>query len=740
MDSYSELKVRIERDEDDAFKVSVAGPSGEATGTFQVPLSDVELENLVLRISRPRRGVRRVDSPEMELIRRFGNDLFNSVFQSRVRDVYRDSYAQARAEGKGLRVTLALSEAPDLMNLPWEFLYDDPAFLSISTLTPIVRYLNLPRARQPLPVKPPLRVLAMISAPTDAVVLDVEHEKRLLEEALADLETSGGVEITWLEDATLRALQRQLRRGPYHVFHFIGHGGYDHVAEDGVLLLEDDQGRGRRVSGSHLGTMLADHTTLRLAVLNACEGARTSVEDPFAGVAASLVQREIPAVIGMQFEITDRAAVVFAEEFYSALADGYPADSAVAEARKAVFAEGNDIEWGTPVLFMRVPDGRIFDFVPGPVHAEPELQVVAPVPAVEDLSPAVEPVEAKPEDVTAAPSEPETQPELEPVPVPVPEPEPEPESAARPRTQTLPLEGAGVPALQAGPASAPVSTPVVARSPRRTRPIAVALALTGAVVGLAANALPTNAPIVENPGLAPETLGVPLLVAVVAILLQLGRVRDGLAYGLFLGFGILTVAGAVSIGALSVELNKGWRDAAIALVAAGACFLAAALPGIRGLRAPAAWSRPFRWRSGSLLAIIGVLVGTLALFVPFGRLHDDGTNATVLHLGDANGLTALALEPIVALVAAGVAAYALGKGGAVGLVAAGFALALGAQTMLFYGTLVGAVASEHDSYKPELGAGAFVGFAAAALFLAAGLLGRRSAVAAGLTPVRPLGD
>ena len=414
MQEYSELKVRIERDDEDAFKVLVAGPSGEATGIFRVPLPEVELENLVLRISRPRHAVRRVDSPEMELIRRFGNDLFNSVFQSRVRDVYRDSYAQARAEGKGLRVTLALNDAPALMNLPWEFLYDDPAFLSISTLTPVVRYLNLPRARRPLPVQPPLRILAMISAPSDAVVLDIEHEKRLLEEALSDLVASGGVEITWLEDATLRALQRELRRGPYHVFHFIGHGGYDHTAEDGVLLLEDEQGRGRRVSGSQLGTMLADHTTLRLGVLNACEGARTSIEDPFAGVAASLVQREIPAVIGMQFEITDRAAIIFAGEFYAALADGYPADSAVAEARKAVFADANDIEWGTPVLFMRVPDGRIFDVLPEAAAPEPELEVAAPPPVMEAPATAVE------------------APQPEPREAPEPLPEPEPESALEP--------------------------------------------------------------------------------------------------------------------------------------------------------------------------------------------------------------------------------------------------------------------------------------------------------------------
>ena len=106
---------------------------------------------------------------------------------------------------------------------------------------------------------------------------------------------------------------------------------------------------------------MLDEDSLRLVVLNSCEGARSSRVDPFSGVAASLVHFDIPAVVAMQFEITDRAAVVFGGEFYAALADGYPVDSALAEARKAIFADQNDVEWGTPVLFMRVADGRIFD-------------------------------------------------------------------------------------------------------------------------------------------------------------------------------------------------------------------------------------------------------------------------------------------------------------------------------------------------------------------------------------------
>ena len=201
----------------------------------------------------------------------------------------------------------------------------------------------------------------MISRPRDYRRLDVEGEWTRLYEALGPLERRGLLVLERLDEATLVALQRQLRRGSYHVFHFIGHGGFDLQTQDGQLILEDDRGRGRLVSGHSLGVLLHDLRSLRLAVLNAREGARTSLTDPIAGTAQSLAQEGIPAVIAMQFEITDEAAITFAHEFYQAVADGYPVDAALAEARKAIFTQGNDIEWGTPVLYLRSPNGQIFD-------------------------------------------------------------------------------------------------------------------------------------------------------------------------------------------------------------------------------------------------------------------------------------------------------------------------------------------------------------------------------------------
>jgi hypothetical protein len=164
-----------------------------------------------------------------------------------------------------------------------------------------------------------------------------------------------------LKQATIAALQRQLRQDQYHVFHFIGHGEFDPELQDGVLLFEDEIRRGVRVNGQLLRVLLNDHASLRLAILNACEGARTSRHDHFAGAAQSLVQNGIPAVIAMQFGITDKAAILFAQKFYSNLAEGHPIDAVLAETRKTIFSEVQGIEWGTPVLYMRSPTGRIFD-------------------------------------------------------------------------------------------------------------------------------------------------------------------------------------------------------------------------------------------------------------------------------------------------------------------------------------------------------------------------------------------
>ena len=203
---------------------------------------------------------------------------------------------------------------------------------------------------------------------------------------MAKVAELGRVELDWLEPATPRRLREALRDGSYHVLHYVGHSDFT-AAGEGVLYLEGQGGAHATVDGTELANLLADQTSLRLVVLNSCEGARTTLTDPYAGVATTLVQLGVPAVVAMQFEISDEAAILFAEELYTNLIGRQdPIDAAVAEARKAIYIELGTIEWATPVLFMGDVDVELFRFevaaapLPPPPPPSPPLTPLAPVP------------------------------------------------------------------------------------------------------------------------------------------------------------------------------------------------------------------------------------------------------------------------------------------------------------------------------------------------------------------------
>ncbi len=337
----------------------IESPGGNVSTTFGLPFTKLELEEFLMRMRQPRRS-----PAEMDAARKFGGKLFNTIFDAEMRSVLRSSLDEADRQQAGLRLRLRFDEAAaDLGDLPWEFLYYEALdrFFALSTETPLVRFLELPERIDPLLVEPPLRVLVMISMPTDQPALDVEAEWRVVKEALGNLEQRGAISVERLGQASLTALQRQLRQGQYNIFHFIGHGMFDKSTQDGVLILENEDHTSRLVAGKDVGTILHDHRWMRLAVLNACEGGRASREDQFGGAAQSLIRQGIPAVVAMQFRVSDPAAIALAREFYGALADGYPVDAAITEGRKAIYAQGDNVEWGTSVLYLRAPDGRIFD-------------------------------------------------------------------------------------------------------------------------------------------------------------------------------------------------------------------------------------------------------------------------------------------------------------------------------------------------------------------------------------------
>jgi CHAT domain-containing protein len=376
--TYQDFDLLVEPGGPDAYRARVLhSPAGESAPVqFKVPFSPLELENLILKVGRPRRSTRGPGRPEVAPLKEFGDGLYSAVFQDEVRDMLLRSLSQTRTQGTGLRLRLRLTGTPELAGLPWELLYDrrQNRFLAQSRRTPLVRYMDLPDPPRPLAVEGPLRLLVMISSPTGYSSLDAEQEWSLLTGALAAKQEEGQVVIERLP-ANMRALRQRLRREAFHVFHFIGHGSYKPDWGDGVLIMEDGNGHPQEVTGEELGGLLNEYDPTRLVVLNACEGARTDFSDPFSGVAQSLIQQGLPAVVAMQFEITDDAAIIFAHELYGAIADSYPLEAALADARGAIRDGGNITEWGTPVLYSRAPDGNLFHLTQPGGAPQPKRQV-----------------------------------------------------------------------------------------------------------------------------------------------------------------------------------------------------------------------------------------------------------------------------------------------------------------------------------------------------------------------------
>jgi hypothetical protein len=394
--NYVDLQVEVTADEGRGYRIEVTSTSGgESVATASFPLEERALERrldgLRLALLSSAANTRRLAMPDEQLVQELGAELFGWLFSGDARVLLDSSRQQAAREGSDhwLRVVLRI-RPPELAALPWEFLYDRRRDDYLSLSGPLVRYPDVLEPIRPLAVAPPLRVLAMVARPSDRSQLDVELEKQWLLRALADLASDGRVEVTWVPGQTWRELRRAMNQQQWHVFHFIGHGGFDRESGEGFIALGEDDGGTYRLAASKLGQLLGPHHSLRLVLLNSCESGQVDERELFSSTATVLMRRGVPAVMAMQYEISDRAAIELARAFYEAIADGLPVDLAVRDARLAMsLARPNSLEWGTPVLYLRPSSGQLFVPTaarrprPQPARSRPDRQ---PPPRVDPVA------------------------------------------------------------------------------------------------------------------------------------------------------------------------------------------------------------------------------------------------------------------------------------------------------------------------------------------------------------------
>ncbi|MGD9374782.1 MAG: CHAT domain-containing protein [Anaerolineae bacterium] len=362
---FENLDLRLTRDG------HIYASSGEAS-VGPVPLR-LDLQDLALELS-----LIEAEGADSQVVRQVGARLHHALFPAPVLALAERSRVTAPQGHLRLRLHI---EPEALVALPWELLHDGDSFLALRPDTSIVRYPEVARPVEPLPVEGPLRVLVAIASPVNLPALDREAQAGELKQILSGLQTQGLLEVEFLAQATYAGLMRRLRAGSFHVLHFLGYSAFDAETQQPVLLFEEENGLARKVSGDDLRRLIVRkgmESALRLILLQDCEQPAGPSQSYALGVATRLVQLGLPAVLTMQYRLPNRVAGLFAAAAYHAIASGRSLDAAVHQGRcrikdeiqpagrRPAAGEAAPGEWAAPVLYMRAEEGRIFQ--PQPVR------------------------------------------------------------------------------------------------------------------------------------------------------------------------------------------------------------------------------------------------------------------------------------------------------------------------------------------------------------------------------------
>jgi len=327
MKNYLDITVVISPGTNGAYAVRVSSEIGEGSSELKLPFTLRDLSGAVFGVAETTRAISshtlgetgRSATTDPRSAADFGVELFDALFQGEARDMLSAALSKAQSsEDTGVRIRLSMdlrgAGMAEVASLPWELMCrKGQRALAVSTQTALVRSLDAPRPTEPRPFRAPLRILALMANPRGTATLNLDKERAGIEQNWARLP---GVQVDFVRPVQAEILNK-LAGGDYHVIHFMGHGDFE-ADEGGMLLLEHEDGSPDHVTGDVFAAWLADEP-LRLVFLNACKTGTTGVRSgphPFAGVATALIRERVPAVVAMQFPISDQAAIDFAQTFY----------------------------------------------------------------------------------------------------------------------------------------------------------------------------------------------------------------------------------------------------------------------------------------------------------------------------------------------------------------------------------------------------------------------------------------
>ena len=302
-----------------------------------------------------------------------GEALCKALFDDNLLGAFIDSYKKSTAEEEQLfRFELDIDEKaiPEVAALPWEFMClpeeAGRGELWFATAPKIIfsRRRALWDEAKPIQLDKDekLRIALVISAPKGLGTVEFAPVEQALKDLVEDKPEQ--IELFVVNSAQFGAVDEVLKKHKPHIFHFIGHGRLQNEKNEAVgqLAFMNDMGRAKWINAREFSECFT-HYVPGIVVLQACEGAQLSPSKAFTGVASKVVQQNIPVVVAMQYEVTNDTAIEFVSRFYWELAEGCPVDVAAQLGRRAI-ANGANLhrtrDFATPVIFMRVRDGHLF--------------------------------------------------------------------------------------------------------------------------------------------------------------------------------------------------------------------------------------------------------------------------------------------------------------------------------------------------------------------------------------------
>lgn len=177
-----------------------------------------------------------------------------------------------------------------------------------------------------------LKVLYLIT--NTQIDLRTDIEARQVLDAIKKSKFRAQVEIILKPAATFQDLLDGINEHRPQVIHFSGHAGGGHIGlEDGTLGHEPDTSRSLDYRTLAKVISASDHN-VELVVLNACN----TIE------ASQHLIGTVPVTILMSDSISDTAAIIFAQQFYSALSNGQSVQSSFDQASLTVEHTSLDAE------------------------------------------------------------------------------------------------------------------------------------------------------------------------------------------------------------------------------------------------------------------------------------------------------------------------------------------------------------------------------------------------------------